>query len=119
LILIKRIIVQIEKYYLKLKILESNENKAEPILNTVTEDFAKMNIHNEKAKKKEMIQNQNENVSEELLCTICLAEKKNILFQPCNHLSCCEICAIDLTTKHGNCPICRIKITNSIKIYIV
>lgn len=89
-------------------------------LNSAMDDLAKMNLHNEKAKSKEMNnQNESQSVSEELLCSICISDKKNILFQPCNHLSCCELCANDLVSKKGFCPICRVEITNTIKIFIV
>ncbi len=91
----------------------------DPGFNSAIEDLAKMNLHNENAKNKEINQNEVQTISEELLCSICISNKKNILFQPCNHLSCCEFCAKDLVTKNGLCPICRIQIINSIKIFIV
>ncbi|GMI44424.1 hypothetical protein TrCOL_g5469 [Triparma columacea] len=36
-------------------------------------------------------------------CTVCLAEKRSVLFLPCCHLVCCEGCS----EKVDDCPMCR------------
>lgn len=53
---------------------------------------------------------------EEKLCNICLERKKNIVFDPCGHVVCCEVCA---NNPHFNsiCPKCRARITKKMKIY--
>ena len=51
------------------------------------------------------------------LCVLCMTNQKNIAFEPCGHVACCESCVKDIFGK-TNCPICRGTITNCIKIYI-
>ena len=38
---------------------------------------------------------------------------KSILFLPCKHIFCCEMCS----KKLDNCPICRTEISEKIKVY--
>ena len=47
-------------------------------------------------------------------CSICLDNKKCMLFSPCNHVSSCHRCS----KKIKMCPICREAIKDSIIIYI-
>lgn len=44
-------------------------------------------------------------------CIICMSCPKNIVFTPCFHFYCCDICS----NKVSNCPICRSTITQKIK----
>jgi hypothetical protein len=37
------------------------------------------------------------------VCTICMSNKKNIIFKNCNHISTCQDCSIKLQS----CPMCR------------
>ncbi|KAF6034647.1 BIRC3 [Bugula neritina] len=46
-----------------------------------------------------------------LTCKICLAHKIEVTFQPCGHFVCCSACAAAMTI----CPLCRQRITGSIK----
>jgi len=48
------------------------------------------------------------------LCDICFEQSKQILFQPCNHISCCKNCSQDLST----CPICRKNIQTKLSVYL-
>lgn len=48
-------------------------------------------------------------------CLICLDRSINIMFQPCNHASVCEICNV----KIEKCIVCREIINRSIKFYLV
>jgi hypothetical protein len=51
------------------------------------------------------------------VCSICLGSKlltQFILFVPCNHLSCCTVCAPQVK----QCPNCRVQITDRRKIFI-
>ena len=50
------------------------------------------------------------------VCIICKERERNIVFIPCDHLACCEPCAVEIISK---CPICRQNITNKIKVYNV
>ena len=46
-------------------------------------------------------------------CCICLEKEANILFTPCNHLTCCAFCS----RKVDICPKCRGRVKERIKIY--
>ena len=46
-------------------------------------------------------------------CATCLTFDKSILFLPCKHIFCCEMCS----KKLDNCPICRTEISEKIKVY--
>lgn len=53
-------------------------------------------------------------------CTICFDKPVNVAFDPCGHTSCCNVCAQGLSKKDNgfrNCPICRKRINNIIRIY--
>ena len=43
---------------------------------------------------------------EALLCLICCDATRSVLFEPCKHLLCCTLCAVQVRT----CPVCKIKI---------
>jgi len=57
-------------------------------------------------------------LSDEILCVLCLNERRSYLFNPCNHLCTCEKCAIDLMNKNSECPICRNPIQSFTKVYM-
>lgn len=46
-------------------------------------------------------------------CSVCLEEEANVLFVPCNHITCC----IADTVCVDSCPICRTKIEASFRVY--
>jgi len=46
-------------------------------------------------------------------CVICMSEKRECVFVPCGHVACCEQCAGSLVT----CPICRVAVERSVKMY--
>jgi hypothetical protein len=50
----------------------------------------------------------------ELLCLVCLDNKRVILFEPCNHLCTCNQCSKEIQ----KCPLCNIEINNKKLIYI-
>ncbi len=49
-------------------------------------------------------------------CIVCFNNKKNIVFQPCNHLICCVECARELH-KRPVCPKCRASIEGTVKVF--
>ena len=52
-------------------------------------------------------------------CCICHDRVKNILLQPCNHLSVCEQCLKEVLARHDRaCPLCREKIEDHIKVFL-
>eukprot|EP00735_Rhodelphis_limneticus_P009018 TRINITY_DN2475_c0_g1::TRINITY_DN2475_c0_g1_i1::g.8947::m.8947 TRINITY_DN2475_c0_g1::TRINITY_DN2475_c0_g1_i1::g.8947 ORF type:complete len:321 (+),score=32.87,sp/Q8L7N4/SP1_ARATH/45.65/5e-08,zf-C3HC4_3/PF13920.1/4.4e-12,Pex24p/PF06398.6/0.087,zf-C3HC4_2/PF13923.1/0.26,Period_C/PF12114.3/1,Cript/PF10235.4/23 TRINITY_DN2475_c0_g1_i1:238-1200(+) len=46
-------------------------------------------------------------------CRICMDAQQDVVFQPCRHKCCCSNCAISLTI----CPVCRVPIEHTIKVY--
>lgn len=47
-------------------------------------------------------------------CLVCSDLKKDILFQPCGHITCCSACA----PRVKKCLVCRETVTNRIKVYL-
>ena len=56
-----------------------------------------------------------EKIHEQKLCKLCMVEDVSTVFLPCGHLCCCNNCANLPAVK--NCPICRVAIQKSIKVY--
>ena len=59
------------------------------------------------------LQEENEQLREQRLCSVCLDLEKNVVFLPCAHLCCCDKCAPQLR----KCPICRKGIRGSVRVY--
>ena len=57
-------------------------------------------------------------VREEMLCVVCLSEKKMILLQPCNHLCLCVNCVDPVLKQNRICPMCRKDVRQWIKVYL-
>jgi hypothetical protein len=49
---------------------------------------------------------------QELTCTICLANKRKVVFIDCNHFATCFNCAKTISQQSKKCPICRKIITH-------
>lgn len=54
------------------------------------------------------------NLTDELACILCATNPRDIIFQPCGHLSVCTLCFKNLKNEH--CIFCKRKITDTIKI---
>uniref|UniRef100_X2B2P1 RING-type domain-containing protein n=1 Tax=Capitella teleta TaxID=283909 RepID=X2B2P1_CAPTE len=54
-----------------------------------------------------------EEMKEQSICKVCMANDSNAIFLPCGHFVCCNICACALT----HCPICRTPIKGTICVY--
>lgn len=53
------------------------------------------------------------------LCKICLENDINICLMPCNHVSICEDCLIRLEKNNcKSCPVCRMDIKDTLKIFL-
>lgn len=79
---------------------EPEKIQLEPLNETPEEKLARLILENEKLKS-------------DKLCVICLENEKNILFQPCCHLSTCPSCSVYFNT----CPICRVPVYYKLKIF--
>ena len=51
----------------------------------------------------------------ELLCVVCMDEKRRVLLTPCNHYCVCENCSLRL---RGLCPMCRRHIDRSVVVFL-
>ncbi|XVF27070.1 hypothetical protein REPUB_Repub14bG0074700 [Reevesia pubescens] len=52
------------------------------------------------------------------LCVICLMRRRRSAFIPCGHLVCCQLCAVSVERELvPKCPVCRIAIRSSVRIY--
>ena len=53
------------------------------------------------------------------LCVVCYANKKDWMVRPCNHVCLCFTCANEnIHHLHGHCPMCRVKISKVVKVYL-
>ena len=65
------------------------------------------------------LQDQVQKLEDAHRCKICLDREVGIVFLPCGHLVCCPKCAQELQAKREPlCPICRRRITNTIRSYL-
>ncbi|KAJ5071832.1 hypothetical protein M0811_09992 [Anaeramoeba ignava] len=48
------------------------------------------------------------------LCVVCFDKSKTVVFLPCRHCCCCDSCSMLVT----NCPLCRAKINDRMKIFV-
>ncbi|KAL4290694.1 hypothetical protein GQ457_14G007360 [Hibiscus cannabinus] len=52
------------------------------------------------------------------LCVICLMRRRRSAFIPCGHMVCCQLCAISVERELvPKCPVCRMAIRSSVRIY--
>ncbi|TNV71819.1 hypothetical protein FGO68_gene4075 [Halteria grandinella] len=67
----------------------------------------------------------NDNIDDKYKCTICLTNSRDLVTQPCNHLSLCRECLTmnldrrDHLQNARKCPVCRQQIVNIIPISYV
>tara|TARA_A100001015_G_scaffold187633_1_gene208985 strand:+ start:2978 stop:3475 length:498 start_codon:yes stop_codon:yes gene_type:complete len=59
---------------------------------------------------KDEIKNLRHNNSDDMSCVICLDNKRNVLFKPCNHICICDTCSGSSDLK--NCILCNAELTS-------
>lgn len=59
-----------------------------------------------------------ESPNESADCAICMDMPRNSVIRPCNHMVTCYGCSLVLHNRQDNCPVCREKITEVIKIFM-
>ncbi|KAK7092813.1 hypothetical protein V1264_008501 [Littorina saxatilis] len=59
---------------------------------------------------------QNNNMTCDIRCKVCLSAESNTIFQPCCHITCCKTCAEELISEV--CPVCRTPISDVLPAYI-
>ncbi len=89
-------------YGVKQKNVETDEYRPKPVSHIAEESS----------------ENQQSATSLNLTCAICLESPRNAIFTPCNHLVSCYDCSKRLHACDKECPICRQKINEVIRIYI-
>lgn len=57
---------------------------------------------------------ENEELTTQVTCKICMDERSSVVFLPCGHMVACTDCAVVLK----NCPLCRAEIKGSVKAQI-
>ena len=83
------------------KIIDNNDKVDVDNIKKIVDDLDKKS----KSEKKQL----------ENLCSICFEAEKNIVMMPCKHLCACEECSKKVET----CPICRGKINEMMRIFVV
>ena len=63
---------------------------------------------------RERREKQDEDERRKILCVVCKDREKNYTLIPCGHMACCSICADRLEI----CPVCRARVTSSVKTFI-
>lgn len=67
----------------------------------------------------ELFRNQLQLAKQSSTCCVCHDKEKNILLQPCNHVSLCEQCLEEVLGHRDKvCPLCRVKIKEHIKVFL-
>ncbi|GAB2269085.1 hypothetical protein Dimus_004015 [Dionaea muscipula] len=52
------------------------------------------------------------------LCVVCLTRRRRSAFVPCGHRVCCQVCALSIErNRTPKCPVCRLVINGSIRIF--
>jgi hypothetical protein len=57
--------------------------------------------------------------NESIKCIICMTENKNILVLPCKHISTCDKCFVNFQNKTEKCCVCRSRVVEFMKVYII
>jgi len=81
------------------------------------DDEQKMSGGEDKNKKDHKDEEAPEGTDENLICTICKFNKRNVLLLPCTHTSTCIACTEEIKISDNLCPICRIAIKQAITYY--
>lgn len=100
----------INKLIQQLKYLNSEKEKLktnyEEFINKLTDENKRIHHNLEKI-------TDTKNVDDLFICNICMSRTKDYIFLPCAHFVCCSVCVVPIV----DCPICRTKINEAVKIY--
>ena len=53
-----------------------------------------------------------------LACSVCLSNRKAVLFTPCSHITCCRTCTLQLQATTNKCPICRGRFVGATEVFV-
>ena len=90
------------------------------------QDFYSLNSETEKSlnnwpkPKNKVIEDLNESSGngQDNDCAICMDKSRNSVLRPCNHMIICYECSMLLLNRQDNCPVCRVRIEEVIKIFM-
>ena len=60
---------------------------------------------------------------DDVTCVVCQENRRDILFQPCNHLCMCKDCVVQAQRmlpayQNAKCPLCRAEIRHKISVFM-
>ena len=58
----------------------------------------------------------NGTIKKQIQCVVCHSAERNVVFLPCKHFACCNLCANNLYT--NKCPTCRGSIEEKQTVYL-
>ena len=56
-------------------------------------------------------------ISENAMCCMCLSEPKTHLLLPCGHKCVCKDCVTLLSSPGSICPLCRVDVASTVRVY--
>ena len=99
--------------------IKRNNNPEFYAFNRETNNPSKKTGFNFKFKADKKIANElNDSFEQENDCAICMDMSKNSVLRPCNHMVTCFKCSNLLLNRQDNCPVCRERITEVIKVFM-
>lgn len=51
-------------------------------------------------------------------CVVCMSESRNMVLFPCRHMCLCEGCCSRVLSDRRQCPLCRMEVTDTVKVYL-
>ena len=90
----------VEKSRLQSRLAKAEEARQQIELKVETEKYRA----DEAAARARQVKEQLEQMGEDKLCSICLVNEKNVMFEPCRHIATCEECSQQVEKL---CPLCR------------
>lgn len=75
-----------------------------------------------KAAREQLVEHRQQGDGQDSMCCICKEAVKTVLLMPCRHLCVCVECCDELTRDargsfRGKCPVCRVHIESSLRIF--
>jgi hypothetical protein len=85
---------------------ESYIEELEGKIDSLKKKYQKEKLDNElnRSKNNELLK-ENTSTKKQILCVVCHSAERNVVFLPCKHFACCNLCANTLYS--NTCPTCR------------
>jgi len=73
----------------------------------------------ERSHKEELVRYKERERAEALSCVVCQERQRDVVLQPCGHVTLCGVCWRSITHgEPGNCPVCRVPVTSHMKVFL-